>query len=66
MHKAIEEHLEHSGLAWMADVISRALVQTVEVEPSRGSGLAADHAASTAFQISGAVLFLILSVPSLN
>jgi hypothetical protein len=43
-----------------------ALVQTLEVEPSGGLELDADHAESTAFQISGAVLFLMPSVPSLN
>ena len=34
------------------------VVQTLEVEPIRGLEVALDHAASTAFQISGAVLYL--------
>jgi hypothetical protein len=42
------------------------VVQTLEVEPSRRQELAADQAARTAFQISGAVLFLTRSLPSLN
>jgi hypothetical protein len=36
--------------------ISEALVQTLEVEPSRGLEVTADHVARTAFQISGPVL----------
>jgi len=47
-------------------VVHLALVQTLGVEPSRGLELNADHAESTAFQISGAVLFLTPRFPSLN
>ena len=42
------------------------VVQTLEVEPIRGLEVALDHAASTAFQISGAVLYLTRSLSSLN
>src|ERR1700722_20101217 len=42
------------------------VVQTLEVEPIRGLEVALDHAASTAFQISGAVLCLTRSLSSLN
>jgi hypothetical protein len=42
------------------------LVQTLEVEAIRGLEVALDHAASTAFQISGAVLYLTRSLSSLN
>jgi len=38
------------------DVRAGALVQTLEVEPSRGLEVTADHLARTAFQISGPVL----------
>ena len=55
-----------SALARGVEVALVALVQTLEVEPSGGLELDADHAESTAFQISGAVLFLMPSVPSLN
>jgi hypothetical protein len=37
-----------------------------EVEPSRRREVALDHAARTAFQILGAVLPLVPSLPSLN
>jgi hypothetical protein len=37
-------------------VLEAALVQTLEVEPSRGLEVTADHVARTAFQISGPVL----------
>src|ERR1700727_2874356 len=37
-----------------------------EVEPSRRREVALDHAARTAFQILGAVLRLVPSLPSLN
>jgi NAD(P)-dependent dehydrogenase (short-subunit alcohol dehydrogenase family) len=47
-------------------VAGMVVVQTLEVEPSRRQELAADQAARTAFQISGAVLFLTRSLPSLN
>jgi hypothetical protein len=47
-------------------VVSAVVVQTLEVEPIRGLEVSADHAASTAFQISGAVLFLMRSWPRLN
>jgi DNA-binding MurR/RpiR family transcriptional regulator len=42
------------------------VVQTLEVEPIGGLEVALDHAASTAFQISGAVLYLMRSLSSLN
>ena len=42
------------------------VVQTLEVEPIRGLEVALDHAASTAFQISGAVLCLTRNLSSLN
>jgi len=42
------------------------VAQTLEVEPVRGLEVAADHSASAAFQVSGAVLFLMRSWPSLN
>ena len=45
---------------------ARVVVQTLEVEPIRGLEVALDHAASTAFQISGAVLCLTRSLLSLN
>jgi hypothetical protein len=45
---------------------SRVVVQTLEVEPIRDLEVTTYHAASTAFQISGAVLFLTRSWPSLN
>jgi hypothetical protein len=49
------------------DGVSRTVVvQTLEVEPIRGLEVALDHAASTAFQISGAVLCLTRSLSSLN
>jgi len=44
----------------------RVVVQTLEVEPIRDLEVTTYHAASTAFQISGAVLFLTRSWPSLN
>jgi hypothetical protein len=44
----------------------RVVVQTLEVEPIRGLEVTLDHAASTAFQISGAVLCLTRSLSSLN
>jgi hypothetical protein len=47
-------------------LIRRVVVQTLEVEPIRGLEVALDHAASTAFQISGAVLCLTRSLSSLN
>jgi class 3 adenylate cyclase len=47
-------------------VTRRVVVQTLEVEPIRGLEVALDHAASTAFQISGAVLYLTRSLSSLN
>jgi hypothetical protein len=46
--------------------IKLVVVQTLEVEPIRGLEVALDHAASTAFQISGAVLYLTRSLSSLN
>jgi hypothetical protein len=42
------------------------VVQTLDVGPIRGLEVALDHAASTAFQISGAVLCLARSLSSLN
>ena len=42
------------------------VVQTLEVESTRGLEVALDHAATTAFQISGAVLWLTRSLSSLN
>ena len=50
----------------ISTVASRVVVQTLEVEPIRGLEVALDHAASTAFQISGAVLCLTRSLSSLN
>ena len=47
-------------------VPKKVVVQTLEVEPIRGLEVALDHAASTAFQISGAVLYLTRSLSSLN
>ena len=47
-------------------VDKEVVVQTLEVEPIRGLEVALDHAASTAFQISGAVLCLTRSLSSLN
>jgi hypothetical protein len=47
-------------------VVARVVVQTLEDEPIRGLEAALDHAASTAFQISGAVLCLTRSLSSLN
>ena len=46
--------------------VKAVVVQTLEVEPIRGLEVALDHAASTAFQISGAVLYLTRSLSSLN
>jgi pyridinium-3,5-biscarboxylic acid mononucleotide sulfurtransferase len=46
--------------------IEKVVVQTLEVEPIRDLEVTTYHAASTAFQISGAVLFLTRSWPSLN
>jgi hypothetical protein len=46
--------------------VDLVVVQTLEVEPIRGLEVALDHAASTAFQISGAVLYLMRSLSSLN
>ena len=53
------------GDTW-ADTTTVVVVQTLEVEPIRGLEVALDHAASTAFQISGAVLYLTRSLSSLN
>ena len=50
----------------MKVVVRKVVVQTLEVEPIRGLEVALDHAASTAFQISGAVLSLTRSLSSLN
>src|SRR5580704_264120 len=47
-------------------IITTVVVQTLEVEPIRGLEVALDHAASTAFQISGAVLCLTRNLSSLN
>jgi hypothetical protein len=47
-------------------VAAMVVVQTLEVEPIRGLEVALYHAASTAFQISGAVLYLTRSLSSLN
>jgi len=47
-------------------LLEKVVVQTLEVEPIRGLEVALDHAASTAFQISGAVLCLTRSLSSLN
>ena len=47
-------------------IVQVVVVQTLEVEPIRGLEVALDHAASTAFQISGAVLSLTRSLSSLN
>jgi hypothetical protein len=65
--------VSHGGRGWWdptsdakGDVFSLVVVQTLEVEPSRRQELAADQAARAAFQISGAVLFLTRSLPSLN
>ena len=46
--------------------LKTVVVQTLEVEPIRGLEVALDHAASTAFQISGTVLCLTRSLSSLN
>jgi hypothetical protein len=54
---------QKSGLGKAAGGV---VVQTLEVEPIRGLEVALDHAASTAFQISGAVLCLTRSLSSLN
>jgi hypothetical protein len=48
------------------NVVAGVVVQTLEVEPIRDLEVTTYHAASTAFQISGAVLFLTRSWPSLN
>jgi hypothetical protein len=48
------------------DFLQLVVVQTLEVEPIRDLEVTADHAASTAFQISDAVLLLMRSRPSLN
>ena len=56
-----EDKADHVFL--MVDMV---VVQTLEVEPIRGLEVALDHAASTAFQISGAVLCLTRSLSSLN
>ncbi len=45
---------------------SEVVAQTLEVEPIRGLEVIGDHAVSAAFQISGAVLLLARSWPSLN
>jgi cold shock protein len=45
-----------SAVSLKAAVFATALVQTLEVEPSRGLEVTADHVARTAFQISGPVL----------
>ena len=57
------------AIAWREKRVSataEVVVQTLEVEPIRGLEVALDHAASTAFQISGAVLCLTRSLSSLN
>jgi hypothetical protein len=56
-----------SGIsAFVPKAFQRVVVQTLEVGPTRGLEVALDHAASTAFQISGAVLCLTRSLSSLN
>ena len=54
-----------TGLMWTL-ILEKVVVQTLEVEAIRGLEVALDHAASTAFQISGAVLCLTRSLSSLN
>ena len=56
----------YSTIAPAGLVAEVVVVQTLEVEPIRGLEVALDHAASTAFQISGAVLGLTRSLSSLN
>ena len=66
--KAIMAHLQQVVVNQQCEayVLTRVAVQTLEVEPIRGLEVALDHAASTAFQISGAVLCLTRSLSSLN
>jgi len=66
--KAIMAHLQQVVVNQQCEayVLTRVVVQTLEVEPIRGLEVALDHAASTAFQISGAVLCLTRSLSSLN
>ena len=51
---------------FVLDVLVRLWCKRFEVEPSRRREVALDHAARTAFQILGAVLPLVPSLPSLN
>jgi hypothetical protein len=61
----VEREIVHT-LKAVVMVVPMVVVQTLEVEPIRGLEVALDHAASTAFQISGAVLCLTRSLSSLN
>jgi hypothetical protein len=63
---------QDAGLEWL-DVqireiagLNRLWCKRFEVEPSRRREVALNHAARTAFQILGAVLPLVPSLPSLN
>jgi type IV secretory pathway TrbD component len=71
VHRALTEPILLGGAPRAVAIVngtlaSMVVVQTLEVEPIRGLEVALDHAASTAFQISGAVLCLTRSLSSLN
>jgi hypothetical protein len=65
---AIIQQAQFSGriLPWLAELLKRVLVQIVRLSSTRVWGRCMAYAASTAFQISGAVLPLTRSLPILN
>jgi hypothetical protein len=66
IHFKVASHRSWPRCMRLSSVSRRVVVQTLEVEPIRGVEVALDHAASTAFQISGTVLCLTRSLSSLN
>jgi catalase len=64
--KVTNDITKYTCSAALSKVGKTVVVQTLEVEPIRGPEVALDHAACTAFQISGAVLYLTRSLSSLN
>ena len=60
------DYLPANAATFMSQFMERLWCKRFEVEPSRRRDVALDHAARTAFQILGAVLPLVPSLPSLN
>jgi putative transposase len=65
-HETVRFWWNRFGPMFAAEFRKRLWCKRFEVEPSGYWEVALDHAARTAFQISGAVLPLVHSLPSLN